>query len=205
MSDEKPYTLRNLFLLLQGQFVTNLGNHLYDVAMLLWIKELTGSAAVMGLAMLFSSLPEALLAPIGGALGDRFGRIRTMVTADLVSGLTLFVVLMAILVQSGVTGKVAALILGNLVLGLCSACFIPSVTALIPSLVPESALVKANGAQQFSGEGGRLIGQAAGGFVFVFFGAVWGHRLERGVVYYFRRDRVLYQNGRSFPQVLVSG
>ena len=78
---------RNFVLLLQGQFVTNLGNQIYDIALLLWIKELTGSAAVMGLALLMSNLPEALLAPFGGTLADRFGKARTMVVADMVSGL----------------------------------------------------------------------------------------------------------------------
>ena len=29
-----------------------MGNQIFDIAMLLWIKELTGSAAIMGLAML---------------------------------------------------------------------------------------------------------------------------------------------------------
>ena len=58
--------LKNLVLVLQGQAVSGFGNHLYDMAMLLWIKEATGSAAVMGLAMLLTHLPEAVLAPLGG-------------------------------------------------------------------------------------------------------------------------------------------
>ena len=57
-------TRRNLGLLLQGQFVTHMGNQIYDIAMLLWIKEVTGSAALMGLALLLTNMPQALLAPL---------------------------------------------------------------------------------------------------------------------------------------------
>lgn len=79
-------SLRNFLLLLQGQFVTNLGNQVYDIAMLLWLKELTGSAAVMGMAMLLTNLPEVVLAPLGGKIADRAGKVRTMVFSDLASG-----------------------------------------------------------------------------------------------------------------------
>ena len=165
--------LKNIFLLVQGQFITNLGGHLYDVAMLLWLKELTGSAALMGLAMLFTSLPEAILAPIGGAVADRRGQVRTMVVSDLISGLTLFMILAAIWIADDPAVKVAALIFANLILGLCSACFTPSVTSLVPLLAPEGRLEQANAAQQFAGMGGRLVGHAAGGLVFAALDALW--------------------------------
>ena len=72
-------TTRNLWLLLQGQFVTNMGNQIYDIAMLLWIKEVTGSASLMGLALLLTNLPHALLGPLGGKLADRFGSVQPLV------------------------------------------------------------------------------------------------------------------------------
>ena len=76
-------SLTNLLLLAQGQFVTALGSRVFDVAMLLWIKEATGSATLMGLAMLFSSLPAVLLAPFGGTLADRVGRLRMILSAPI--------------------------------------------------------------------------------------------------------------------------
>ena len=173
MDLKKQHYRRNLFLLLQGQFVTNLGNHIFDVAMLLWIRELTGSAAIMGLAMLFSGLPEALLAPIGGAMADRYGRVRVMVAADITGGLVFLGVLLVCFADPGPMGIVAALVAANLALGLCSACFIPSVTSLVPMLAPTTSLEKANAAQQFSDTGGRMIGQALGGFVFALLGGIW--------------------------------
>jgi MFS family permease len=162
---------RNLFLLLQGQFVTHMGNQIYDIAMLLWIKDLTGSASLMGFAMLVSNLPEALLAPLGGKISDRFGRVRTMVTADLVSAVAVGIVLLSIVFRAEPWMMILALCISNLVLGVSASCFNPAVLALIPSLVSGEKLEKGNAAHQFSKMGGRVIGQGAGGLLFSALGA----------------------------------
>ncbi len=157
---------RNLYLLMQGQFVTNIGAQVFDIAMLLWIKELTGSAAIMGLAMLLTSLPEALLAPLGGRLGDRFGRLRTIILSDLVSAAAVGVVLVAVWLEADPIIAVAALCFSNVVLGLSAACFGPAVSALIPTLVAAQNLETGNAAHQFARVGGRAIGQSLGGLLF---------------------------------------
>ena len=162
---------RQLVLLLQGQLVTNMGNQVYDVAMLLWIKSLTGSAALMGLAMLMTNLPQALLAPLGGKLSDRFGRVRTMVAADLVSALAVGVVVLSIWSGADPVWMIAALCVGNLLLGAAAACFNPAVLALIPALVPRRQLERGNAVHQFSRMGGQVIGQGAGGLLVAALGA----------------------------------
>ena len=165
-------SLRNLILLLQGQFVTNIGNRIYDIAMLLWIKELTGSAAIMGLAMLVTNLPEAVLAPLGGKIADRYGKVRCIVTTDLISAMAMGALIVIIWIGDSTTVFIIALCAANLVLGVSSSCFIPAVSSLIPELVPEEHLERGNAAQQFSGVGARVIGQGAGGIVFSLFGAL---------------------------------
>jgi MFS family permease len=162
---------RQLVLLLQGQLVTNMGNQVYDVAMLLWIKSLTGSAALMGLALLMTNLPQALLAPLGGKLSDRFGRVRTMVAADLVSALAVGVVVLSIWSGADPVWMITALCVGNLLLGAAAACFNPAVLALIPALVPRRQLERGNAAHQLSRMGGQVIGQGAGGLLVAALGA----------------------------------
>jgi MFS family permease len=162
---------RQLMLLLQGQLVTNMGNQVYDVAMVLWIKSLTGSAALMGLAMLMTNLPQALLAPLGGRLSDRFGRVRTMVTADLVSAVAVGVVAVSIGSAADPLWMIAALCVGNLALGAAAACFNPAVLALVPALVPRPRPERGNAAHQFSRMGGQVIGQGLGGLLVAALGA----------------------------------
>lgn len=162
--------IRNLVLLAQGQFVTNLGNQVFDIAMLLWIKQATGSAALMGLAMLFSGLPEALLAPFGGRVADRYGRLRVVVAADIVGAVAIIGVLAVFLAGSDPLVTIAALCVGNAVLGIASAGFGPAVEALVPSLAPEQRLERANAVLRFSQAGGRAVGQGLGGLAFALIG-----------------------------------
>ena len=171
MTEPPDKSIRNLALLLQGQFVSNLGNQVYDIAMLLWIKELTGSAAVMGLALLLTNLPEALLAPFGGALADRHGKLKTLILSDLASGLFLSLLLVVCLLDAPVEVRLVALGLTNVLLGMSAACFNPAVTALIPSLVGRAGLEKANAGNEFSNVGGRVVGQGLGGVIFSLLGA----------------------------------
>jgi MFS transporter, DHA3 family, macrolide efflux protein len=168
MTRERP--IRNLALLMQGQFVSNMGNLIFDIAMLLWIKELTGSAAIMGLAMLLTGLPTALLAPFGGSIADRFGHLRMVILSDLVSASAVGCVVAVVLLQPDPALAVTALCLGNLVLGLSASCFTPAVAALIPSLLAQSQLEKGNAAHQFSRVGGKVVGQGLGGLLFAMLG-----------------------------------
>lgn len=172
--------LKNMILLIQGQLATNIGNQIYDVALLLWLKELTGSAALMGLALLATNLPEALLAPLGGKIADRRGGVPTMVGADLAAGIVMAGVLAAVLLGAGTGATVVALCLGNLLLGVCGACFAPAVTSLIPRLVELRHLARANSAQQFGRVGGKLLGQGLGGFVFAALGPMGALALNAG-------------------------
>ncbi len=106
--------------------------------MLLWTKELTGSAAVMGLAMLIAGLPTALLAPFGGSTADRFGHLRLVILSGLIGATAVGCVVAVALLQPGPALAITALCLGNLILGLSTSCSTPAVTALIPSLVAQA-------------------------------------------------------------------
>jgi MFS family permease len=162
---------RNLWLLLQGQLVTHLGNQVYDIAMMLWIKEVTGSASLMGLLLLLTNLPQALLAPLGGTLADRLGGVRTMVAADLVSALTIGAVAWTVWWRAEPAVVITVLCAGNLVLGVAGACFNPAVLALVPELAPGPDLAKGNAAHQSSRMGGQILGQGLGGVLFAALGA----------------------------------
>jgi len=163
---------RSFFLLIQGQFVSNVGNQIYDIVLLLWLKDLSGSATLMGIAMLVTNASEVLLAPMGGVLADRYKRARMMVGAD-VAGAVLIGMLVWVIASPVILHvKIAMLMVTNLLLGCANACFQPAVAALIPALIQEKDLAKANAAHRFSGDGARLIGQALGGVLYTTIGVV---------------------------------
>ena len=57
----------NFFLLWQGQFVSAVGDVVYEIALGFWILAMTGSTALMGTLMAASTIPRVLLGPFAGS------------------------------------------------------------------------------------------------------------------------------------------
>ena len=163
---------RNFLLLWQGQAVSQLGNQAFALSMAFWALEATGSATLMGLLPACMMLPTALLAPIGGAVADRFPRLRILVACDCVAGA-------ALLIQAGAmlsgrlttTALVVLLFAVAAISGVVNGFFQPTLAAAIPDLVPASRLTAANSLNLFSVQASQMIGQAAGGMLYAVLGA----------------------------------
>jgi DHA3 family macrolide efflux protein-like MFS transporter len=65
---------RDFCLLWQGQLISQMGSQVFGVTALLWLKQTTESATLVGLTMMMLTLPGVLLGPIGGVLADRYSR-----------------------------------------------------------------------------------------------------------------------------------
>jgi MFS family permease len=166
---------RNFFLLWIGQTVSQLGNQAYAIAMMFWLMERTGSATLMGGLMTASTLPGVFLGPFGGTFADRHSRIRTAIVCDLLAGLGIGVLAVALWrdqasrlplqLLTGLFFAVAVLI------GVIRSFFQPAIAAAIPDLVPKERLAAANSLNQFSIQGTVFVGQAAGGVLFGWLGA----------------------------------
>ncbi|HKG12488.1 MAG TPA: MFS transporter [Pyrinomonadaceae bacterium] len=82
---------RNYQLFFFGQLVSLTGTWMQSVAQSWLIYRLTGSAVLLGLVGFASQIPVFLLAPVGGAVADRYGRHRILVTTQTVAMLLAFV------------------------------------------------------------------------------------------------------------------
>jgi Bacterial protein of unknown function (DUF894). len=74
---------RNFRLLWLAQIVSEFGDWFYALAVYSLILELTGSAKLVGLAVVVQVLPQTLAAPTAGVVNDRMSRKRVMIVADL--------------------------------------------------------------------------------------------------------------------------
>ena len=73
----------NFFLLWQGQFVSAIGDVVYEIALGFWILAVTGSTVIMGTLMAASTIPRVLLAPLAGVIVDRKDRKGLLILMDI--------------------------------------------------------------------------------------------------------------------------
>jgi MFS transporter, DHA3 family, macrolide efflux protein len=163
---------RNIILLLQGHFISKLGTALFDIALVLWLKEKTGLASVVGVVMMLAHLPQIILSPLSGTLVDMSPRKMVLVFSDLIVGL-LIVCIGALFFIPDIsnTAIFAMLIIGSICIGICDSFFNPAVSSFIPELVVKEKLQKANSTYRFLTSAATFIGQSIGGVLFTILGA----------------------------------
>jgi DHA3 family macrolide efflux protein-like MFS transporter len=84
---------RTFFIIWSGQAASLIGSSLVHFALVWWMTQTTGSAAVLATAALVGALPQVILGPFIGALVDRWDRQRVMIVADsTIAALTLVLV-----------------------------------------------------------------------------------------------------------------
>lgn len=127
-----------------GQIIAVLGSALLRFALSLYVLDVTGRADLFATLFALSNIP-LLLAPLGGAIADRFNRRNLMVIFDFASSA---IVLSFILALSA--GNHSVLLIGAVMvlLSVISALYTPAVTASIPLLVEANKLEGANGIVQ---------------------------------------------------------
>jgi DHA3 family macrolide efflux protein-like MFS transporter len=92
MSETPQRTGFKTFLIIWvGQFISLLGSGLTSFALSLWVLKHTQSVTQYTLTIVFAGLPGILLAPIAGALVDRWNRKWVLFCCSLGASLTVLV------------------------------------------------------------------------------------------------------------------
>ncbi|MCI0574587.1 MAG: MFS transporter, partial [Chloroflexi bacterium] len=74
---------RRYFPLWLGQLISNLGDTLHYIALVVWVYQRTGSSLVVAGAVFFEVAPVILFAPVAGVVIDRLPRKAVLVASDL--------------------------------------------------------------------------------------------------------------------------
>lgn len=161
---------KDFFLLWQGQLVSAIGTQLFNVALMFWLLETTGSATTMGFVMTASLLPVAVLSIFTGALVDRLPRKSLIVGADVVRGL-MCLGFVAAIAFTDVTNAIVLLFVYALIAGVASSLFSPALRAALPEIVGRTHLQRANSLLQGASSFAVTVGAGVGGFLYAFIGA----------------------------------
>ena len=144
--------------LIGASAASQVGNWLYNAALLGYVYSQTRSAGWVGAATICRLLPFVLLGPFGGAVADRYRRRSVLLAGD-----ALRVLVMAALAATVASAGPVVLVLGLTALASAAGCAEkPAAMALLPRLAGEARLGPANALLHTVQDLGVVIGPAIG-------------------------------------------
>jgi MFS family permease len=142
--------------LLIGQTLSAFGDYAMFLVLAVWVKALTGSNAMAGLATLPFILPS-LAGPVLGVYVDRYSRRHVMIATDLAA-----IGALAPLAWVHDAGDVWLIYLSSFLLGLCTVIYQAARSGLLVSMLSSDDLGEANGLLQSTNQGVRLLAPLIG-------------------------------------------
>ena len=164
----KVLKLRDFRLLWLAQIVSDFGDSLTTLALLILVNQLTGSTAALATMAVVLAIPQVTFGLLAGVYVDRLDRKRIMIVSDVLRGM---LVLGFTLIGS--RDQLWLLYLIGFVQATIGTFFTPARGALTPQLVPPTGLLAANSLAQTSRIVFGLLGTAAAGVLIGALGIFW--------------------------------
>lgn len=142
-----------------GQLISLIGSGVTSFAVGAQIFQTTGSTTQYALLTFFYFAPMMLLAPVAGALIDRWDRRRAMLLADLGSGFSTVLILLLVLASKhGHLELRAWHFYAPVALGACFSAFRwPAFFATVALVVPKKHLGRANAMADIANAAGQIV------------------------------------------------
>jgi predicted MFS family arabinose efflux permease len=147
--------------LLTGLAVSQVGDWLYNLALVTLVYQRTGSATWAGVATAARVVPLVVLGPLGGVAADRFSRRGLMIASDLAR-------LVLMLALALVAAAHLPVLIAPVIAALATAAgtpYLACVAAVTPKLVHGADLPGANAARSAVTAVGVIAGPALGGLL----------------------------------------
>lgn len=160
--------IRDYRFLWMGQIISDAGDSMTNLALLLLVNHLTGSTAALATMAIMLALPSLTFGLFAGVIIDRADRKRVMVLSDILRGIF---VLGFILVDG--PQKIWMLYTIGFMQASIGTFFTPARGALIPNIVPKEGLLSANSISQTSRIIFGLLGTGIAGFIIGQFEQYW--------------------------------
>lgn len=165
-----PFGHRPFAVYWAGGFFSNVGTWLQAVTGSVFVYDHTGSAFAVGILNFATFLPVLLFSVAGGVLSDRFDR-RAIVVVTHVGSFAISLGL-AILIATGGATEVHVILLA-FVLQTSGTIAKPSLTAMLPALIPRAELTEAVGLNTLQFVGAQLVGPVLATIILATSGYAW--------------------------------
>ncbi|CDF58420.1 MFS transporter [Thermobrachium celere] len=161
------FSNRSFMLLFLGKLVSQLGDVIYNMAIGWYILTITKSATQMSFYMAFGTIIYVVMSPFGGVIADRYNRKQLMVWMDIIRGFAVATIgiLMFFKIES-----IWFLYISSFILSICGAIFVPASNSLVPSIVEDEHLTKANSLTSSVNSLSNIFGIIAGGILYAILG-----------------------------------
>jgi len=133
---------RNTVIFLSSQAISLFGSSLVQYAILWYITLTTNSGIMLTLSTLFGFMPQLIISIFAGVWADRYDRKKLIILSDL--GIATSTFILAIIFLSGYRG-IEALFVVSFIRSVGAGIQTPSVSAMLPQIVPKEKLMKVNG------------------------------------------------------------
>jgi MFS family permease len=160
--------VRNFRLLWLGQLISESGDGLTNLTLLLLVNALTGSTAALAGMAIVLAIPPLTIGLVAGTYVDRIDRRRIMLVSDTVRAV---VVLGFVLV--GTTDQLWLLYVLAFVQATIGTFFTPARSAILPRVVPGEGLLAANSLAQATRVVSSVVGSAIAGLIVGVANAFW--------------------------------
>lgn len=157
----------NFRLFWSGNFLSNIGTWMQNVAQGWLVLELTNSSFWLGVVGFAGSIPFLIFTLFGGVVADRVNKRKLLVVTQTVMMILAFVLAVLAWFKVITVWEVAAIAFLN---GVAMSMNAPSYQALVPRLVPREDLTNAIALNSAQFNMSRILGPTLGGYAMVLIG-----------------------------------
>lgn len=139
-------TLKNFYIFIIGQFVSQFGSRMTSYGFTLWIYKTTNSVFYTSLVTLCYLVPEILFNFIAGTLSDKWDKKTVLKVADSFAGVLSFITLILLILGKL---KFQYIFIINILLGIADSFQAPTSEVVISLIVSKKDYIKTSGIRSF--------------------------------------------------------
>ena len=154
---------KNIWILMTGEFITNMGLWLGIIGNLEFLQNLVPSDLHKALILLLGMFAGLLFGPMAGKIVDKFSKKKLMIYSSLLRIVSVLFMFVAIW-----TNSIAWMCVYMVLIGIAAAFYQPALQATLPLVVKEHQLLSINGLHMNVGTIARILGTAMAGILLLY-------------------------------------